>query len=300
MQKVIILDGGMGHELRRMGAPFSRPLWSAEALIKAPEMVVQAHKAYIDAGAEIITTNSYACVPFHLGDELYQERGAELAQLSAKLAAQAVSESHRSVKVAGSLPPPMGSYRPDFFDTAIAQPVTRALYEAMRDDVDLWLAETISSLAEFDSTAAVLRDAQKPVYFSFTLDDDSATPQLRSGESITAAVERVAQSNATGLMFNCSIPEIMSTALSEAKRCIDSLNCDLQLGVYANKFTPIKTTQDSRSQEIEMREISPEGYSKFANAWHSQGATIIGGCCGIGPEHIAVLSEWQESTFSAR
>lgn len=290
MNKITILDGGMGHELRRMGAPFSRPLWSAEALLKAPEMVVEAHAAYINAGADIITTNSYACVPFHLGEELFAERGAELAELSGKLAKQAASATSGAIQVAGSIPPPMGSYRPDLFNAAEAQPVTRTIYEALRKHVDLWLAETISSLAEFDSTAAVLMDADKPVYFSFTLDDDAPLPQLRSGERIAQVVERVSKSNATGLMFNCSIPEIMASALQEAKQAIEERESNLQLGVYANKFTPIKTTQDSRSQEIEMREIEPQGYAQFAEQWQALGATVIGGCCGIGPEHIAVLS----------
>ncbi len=288
-----ILDGGMGHELRRMGAPFSRPLWSAEALIKAPQMVVQAHTAFIEAGAEIITTNSYACVPFHLGDELYAERGAELADLSGKLAAEAAAQAGKPILIAGSLPPPMGSYRPDFFDAALAQPVTRTLYRALNNYVDLWLAETISSLEEFDSTAEVLSSTDKPVYFSFTLDDDSSSPRLRSGESITAVVERVSKSNATGLMFNCSIPEVMTGALQEAKQAITALQSALQFGVYANKFTPIKSTQDSRSQEIEMREIGPEEYVRFADTWRKLGAEIIGGCCGIGPEHIREIDAWR-------
>lgn len=293
MNRVTILDGGMGRELDRMGAPFSRPLWSAEALIKAPEMVVKAHCAFIEAGAEIITTNSYACVPFHLGEQLYNERGVELAELAAKLASEAVSSTKRKVLVAGSLPPPMGSYRPDLFDAQIAQPVTRALYQAMAEYVDLWIVETISSLAEFDSTAAVLRDTKKPVYFAFTLDDNSAVPQLRSGESLTEAVDRVVRFNATGLMFNCSIPEVMGDALAAAKRRIESVSSDLQLGVYANKFTPITATPDARREAIETREVGPEGYLEFAKEWQRQGAVIIGGCCGIGPEHIEFLSRWQ-------
>lgn len=291
--KITILDGGMGHELRRMGAPFSRPLWSAEALIKAPEMVVKAHSAYIDAGADIITTNSYACVPFHLGEELYAERGTELAALSGRLAKKAADQADRPILIAGSLPPVMGSYRPDFFDAAIAQPITQALYEALDPYVDFWLAETLSSLTEFECTAAVMRQSEKPVYFSFTLNDDATSAQLRSSETIAAAVEQVAKTNATGLLFNCSIPEIMADALQQANRAIDSLGTNLQVGVYANKFTPIKTTQDSRSQEIEMRAIEPEGYVEFAKEWQQLGASIIGGCCGIGPEHISVLNEWR-------
>jgi S-methylmethionine-dependent homocysteine/selenocysteine methylase len=278
-----------------MGAPFSRPLWSAEALIKAPEMVVQAHNAYIAAGAEIITTNSYACVPFHLGEELYQERGPELAALAGKLARQAADAAPNKVLVAGSLPPPMGSYRADFFKTELAKPVTQALYEAQAPYVDIWLAETMSCLEEFASTSSVLSQADKPVYFSFSLNDESAIPQLRSDERVAETVRRAVQTNATGLLFNCSIPEIMEAALSEAKQIIDAAGSNLVLGVYANKFTPIKATQDSRVQGIEMRDVEPEEYTDFANKWYGIGATIIGGCCGIGPEYIADLKAWKNA-----
>ncbi|CAH9053428.1 hypothetical protein PSEHALCIP103_00821 [Pseudoalteromonas haloplanktis] len=72
MSRLTILDGGMGRELKRIGAPFSQPLWSAQALIEAPQCVTQAHQAFINAGAEIITVNSYACAPFHLEEFEWQ------------------------------------------------------------------------------------------------------------------------------------------------------------------------------------------------------------------------------------
>ena len=58
----------MGRELHRMGAPFKQPEWSALALMLAPDTVSQAHRRFVEAGAEVITTNSYALVPFHIGD----------------------------------------------------------------------------------------------------------------------------------------------------------------------------------------------------------------------------------------
>lgn len=296
MEDLQILDGGMGHELRRIGAPFSRPLWSAEALLKSPEMVLQVHRSYIESGADIITTNSYACVPFHLGDQLFHERGAQLARLAAELAAKATESVKRPVMVAASLPPAMGSYRPDLFDKRPAQPITRALVDAQRDYVDLWLAETVSSLAEFESTAEVLADETKPVYYSFTLDDQGESPRLRSGELVTEVAQRVCQTGATGLMFNCSVPEIMAAAVEKAKAVVDGQSSSLALGVYANKFTPIKSTQDSRSQEIEFRAIEPDEYLTYAREWRTLGATIIGGCCGIGPEYIRELSRWKRQS----
>ena len=85
---ITLLDGGTGRELKRIGAPFRQPEWSALALIEAPEFVSRVHEAYVAAGADVITTNSYAVVPFHLGAERFAAEGAKLAALveGAKLA----------------------------------------------------------------------------------------------------------------------------------------------------------------------------------------------------------------------
>ncbi|MEM1332617.1 MAG: homocysteine S-methyltransferase family protein [Actinomycetota bacterium] len=116
---ITILDGGMGKELRRIGAPFRQPEWSALALMESPDRVVEAHRNFIEAGAEVITTNNYAVVPFHLGDDVFRARGAELVDLAGQLARRAAHESgERPVRVAGSLPPLFGSYEPEHVDPA--------------------------------------------------------------------------------------------------------------------------------------------------------------------------------------
>ena len=84
-----LLDGGMGRELARIGAPFRQPEWSALALIEAPQFVLQAHQAFIRAGARIITSNSYAVVPFHIGEQRFAEHGLALAERAGRLARQA-------------------------------------------------------------------------------------------------------------------------------------------------------------------------------------------------------------------
>ena len=77
MVPVTVIDGGMGKELRRIGAPFRQPEWSALALMEAPDMVVRAHRNFIGAGAEVITTNNYSVVPYHLGDEVFAAAPAQ-------------------------------------------------------------------------------------------------------------------------------------------------------------------------------------------------------------------------------
>src|SRR5690242_2321290 len=182
----ILLDGGMGRQLARMGAPFRQPEWSALALMEAPETVAEAHRQFIAAGAEVITTNSYAFVPFHIGEERFASDGARLVDLCGRLARQAADEAGRPVKVAGSLPPLFGSYRPDLFDAAQAPGLLEVLTKGLAPYADLWLAETQSSIIEAETAAkAALARAPKPLWISFTLQDDTddpQTPTLRSGE----------------------------------------------------------------------------------------------------------------------
>ncbi|MCC4800643.1 homocysteine methyltransferase [Enterovibrio norvegicus] len=292
----VLLDGGMGRELQRIGAPFSQPLWSAQALIEAPEFVSQAHKNFIEAGCDVITVNSYACVPFHLGDELYQRQGAALAEKAAKIARVAVQESapHMedigSVKVAGCIPPVLGSYRPDLFDAEKATPILNTLIDAQEAHVDFWIAETIGSIAEFNTMFAALGRSNKPAFFAFSLlESDTDIPRLRSGEPVEDAVQRVCELNVDGILFNCSQPEVMLGAIEVAKHNIDALGANISLGAYANGFTVIQDAHEANNTLTTVRDLSSGEYAEFVQSWLDAGSNVVGGCCAIYPEHIKRL-----------
>ncbi|MCK6265842.1 homocysteine S-methyltransferase family protein [Vibrio sp. ZSDE26] len=289
-----LLDGGMGRELKRMGAPFSQPLWSAQALIESPQHVKQAHQRFIDAGCDVITVNSYACVPFHLGNERFETQGKALATIAAKLA-QEVAISNSNVKVAGALPPALGSYRPDLFNREQAKPILEALIEAQSPFVDLWIVETISSIEEFNLVSTLLSNTDKPVYYAFTLKDSLESPaQLRSGEEIEKVAEAVFTSNAKALLFNCSRPEVMGNAILNSRKVFKQNQANIELGAYANGFTPIEDDHLANDGLSAIRDdLSPVQYLEFAKQWLESGASIIGGCCGIHPEHISELNQFR-------
>lgn len=292
---IVILDGGMGRELARMGAPFRQPEWSALALMEAPHFVRQAHDAFIAAGSRVISTNSYAVVPFHVGDEVFSRQGAELIALSGKLAREAANAAAAPVKVAGSLPPVLGSYRPDLFDPTKARELLAVLVANLSDHVDFWLAETQSSLAEVALVREVLAQDPRPLWLSFTLQDsldEQGAARLRSGESISEAVAAVINLSASAILFNCSRPEVMASAVREARRVAGQQDAALDIGVYANAFEPSDNKRGANQGLSEMRkDTDPEGYLAFAREWVQLGATLVGGCCGIGPEHIAALNQ---------
>lgn len=290
---ITLLDGGMGRELKRIGAPFQQPEWSALALIEGPDYVAQAHRAFITAGADAITTNSYAVVPFHLGEDRFAARGRELADLAGRLARDVADKAGRPVSVAGSLPPLFGSYRPDLYEPARAQEILVPLVAGLEPHIDHWLVETQSAIAEIEAAALGLRHSTKPVWFSFTLedgaDDAASRPRLRSGESVGIAAKRTAELGAAAILFNCSQPEVMGPAIDAARKAL-AASPQIRIGVYANAFPPQSKDAEANSTLSELRaDLDPAGYVGFMQDWLSRGATIVGGCCGIGPEHIAAM-----------
>ena len=112
---MIILDGVSAAYLSQW-VHLSAVEWSALALMEGPDYVRAAHEEFINAGAQIITTNSYAVVPYHIGEKAVFKNGASLIELSGQLARQAVNSAKVPVKVAGSIPPIFGSYQPENFD----------------------------------------------------------------------------------------------------------------------------------------------------------------------------------------
>ncbi|AYA09652.1 homocysteine S-methyltransferase family protein [Rahnella aceris] len=292
---VKILDGGMGRELARMGAPFRQPEWSALALMEAPEFVRAAHDAFIAAGSQVITTNSYAVVPFHISEDVFVEQGAALIALSGKLAREAADAAPADVLVAGSLPPVLGSYRPDLFEPVAAKKLLQVLVNNLTDSVDVWLAETQSSVAEVEAVRDVLGDDPRPLWLSFTLQDnldENGNALLRSGESVDDAVNGALRISASAVLFNCSRPEVMATAVKTARAALTAQGSALDIGVYANAFEPSDNQRGANEGLSKMRQdTDPAGYLDFAKDWVAQGATMVGGCCGIGPEHIAALKQ---------
>lgn len=93
-----ILDGGLGRELARRGAPFRQPEWSALALIEAPETVKEVHLDFINAGSEVITTNNYAVVPFHIGQERFETDGVRLIQVAIEQAKMQLKKAAKMSK----------------------------------------------------------------------------------------------------------------------------------------------------------------------------------------------------------
>ena len=286
---MIVLDGGMDRQLARMGAPFGQPEWSALALIEAPEFISRAHREFIDAGADIITTNSYAVVPFHIGEERFRTQAAELLDRAGRLAREAAADN--GAKIAAGIPPLFGSYAPEAFEPARAPEMLALFREHLLPHCDLTLAETLSSTAEAEAVVNAFAGTNKPLWLSFTLEDadpEPGRPKLRSGEAVADALALAGNAHADAVLFNCSQPEVMADAVTLAR---DRLGASAAIGVYANAFALVDDTPAANAGLRPIRaDLTPERYRAFAEDWLAKGAEIIGGCCGVGPEHIAALA----------
>jgi S-methylmethionine-dependent homocysteine/selenocysteine methylase len=293
----IILDGGMGRELERIGAPFSQPLWSAQALIEAPDTVIQAHLNFIDAGAQVITTNTYALVPHHLGDDLYREHSAELIALSADLAVQAREQSQKpDTLIAGCIPPVFGSYDAAAFDPETAPAMIAPFFTRQNAQVDLWIGETITSWNEARIVADMHQKhgGDKPLWLALTLPDDNngRTDQiLHSGEDLEPVLKRIMQDiRPDAILFNCCDLKDVGAAIKIATSLKANLSADVKIGAYANAFVKADDLRHALVTSELRNDITPDRYLDHARSWIDAGADIVGGCCGIMPDHIRALS----------
>ena len=286
----VILDGGMGGELIRREVIPRGELWSAQALLDAPDTVLAVHADYIAAGARIIITNSYSTIPSYLGKLDLTDRYQELTDLAGKIARQAAEAAAHPVQVAGSLPPLDESYRPDLAPAdEEALPIYRNLARALDPHVDLFLCETMSCIRESVNALRAAREQaghDKPVYVSWTL---SETPGagLRSGETIEDAVQAVAEFQPDAYLFNCTSPESISVGLKSL-----SALTDRPTGAYPNRLSiPDGWTLDNDVATGYRIDLEVADFLRYAADWRKAGASIIGGCCGIGPEYISALRD---------
>lgn len=284
---VVLLDGSMGQELINRNASGQGVLWSAKALFDHPGTVQAIHEDYIRAGADIITTNSYACIRNNFEPEGLLDKLGEMNRLSTELAQHARDNCDKQVLIAGSMGPQYGSYRPDLVRSYVE---TEARYREqagyLAPGVDFFICETLSCVLEARAAVTAALETGKPVWLSWSI-ADTGEAALRSGESIQEAWQDIADSGIEALLLNCSPPEAISKVLTR----LVALS-DLPVGAYANAFTPIPHQWDYHGDDSippPRTDVTPEAYAKHAVDWVETGARIIGGCCEVGPAHIAEL-----------
>ncbi len=290
--KPLLLDGGMGRELRSRGVDIMTSIWSANGLIAAPRAVKEIHTDFISAGADIITTNTYGIIRSALAKVDLEHRYNDLNLLACDLAKQACQQAERTVLVAGSLPPLAGSFRPDLVgDIKKITPLYQEQAELLAPHVDLFICETMSSASEAKAAAMAACRTGKPVWVAWSLHENQSG-SLRSGDSIQDAAQMLTDLPVSGFLANCCSPESITSAMPYLAKI-----GGIHFGGYANAFEAIPENWEldgSKDSDglLDMRsDLSPEQYAQHVTRWLRDGATVVGGCCGTGPEHIARLRQ---------
>ena len=283
---ITLLDGGMGQELiARAGK--ATGLWSTQALLDQPELVRAVHDDYFAAGAAVATTDTYAVLPDRLEPVGLGDRLIELSDLACSIAC-AARDAHGSGRVAGSMGPQGFSYQPDKAPPAAqAAEAYARLARAQAAYVDVHILETMASVDQALGGLMGCAVTGKPIWLGVTVDDADGT-KLRSGEPVADVLPLCAQYGVDALFINCSLPEAVTQAVPLVA------GHGVAVGAYANGFTGISEDFNSVGVTVDMlaarTDLGPQAYADFAQRWVADGATLIGGCCEVGPAHIAELA----------
>lgn len=283
--EVIIFDGGIGTELERRNVPMNSANWCGAAMFTHTDIVRQVHEDYILSGVDVITTNSFGTARHMLTPAGLEDRFEEINQQAVEMALQARDRvANRPVMVAGSI-------SPIHFDLDYAVPVKVAAdnYGAQANiladaGVDLIAIEMIwdidYSLAAVEAAIAT----GLPVWLGFTCrEKENGQPMLFSEKyhgTLESALEVLCPLSISAVNVMHTLAEHVSPALEKIKE-----HWSGTLGVYAHSGE----FKMPRWQFANM--ITPEDYATECLRWVEEGAQIIGGCCGIGPEYIRLLPE---------
>ncbi len=299
-----LLDGGNGRELLKRRVPILTHSWAPTALAIAADVVREVHADFIAAGADVITTNTYGLTRQSAALDGLEDRYAELHRTATRVAAEARDHAGRPVAIAGGLcPSSLRSYRPDLVEPYdVILPRYREKVEWLAPGVDLFLCETMTTGEEARAAATAAAESGKPVWVSWTLDDDRSG-RLRSGETLAEAAAMLADLPVSGHLVNCCLPESVANALP-GLAAIQAGTPGSRFGAYANTLVPANAVRPTygerrldpsdwdRYEAAAWRardDVTVDDYLGHARSWLASGAGIVGGCCGCGPAHIAAL-----------
>ncbi len=287
MQEVILFDGGMGQELVKRNSSQNDPLWSSKSLIDNLQSVVNLHKEFLEAGASIITLNSYSCTPQRLrrlGQESIFEKLQNNSIRAAKMALKSNSK-FKDIKIAGCLPPLEGSYKSKLGITKTeAFETYKEIVKIQKNDVDFFICETMSSIDEAMIAHEAASFSEKPILMSFCVSEKEGD-RLVSEEKLFDACSAFNNKKILAYSINCCQFEVVNKSLDIFK------NFSLPFGVMPNGFETVKPLKPGMSVEgLEKRiDVKPSMFVEYGVNWFNSGCTFVGGCCEIGPNFIKSL-----------
>ena len=276
----MILDGAMGTELQRRGVETRLPLWSSWALLEAPETVQAVHREYLEAGADIITANTFRTHRRSLAEEGMGEQAKELTRIAVELAQSAREEASVEALVAGCISPLEDCYHPERVPSMdrLKEEHAEIADNLASAGADLLLVETMGTLEELDAATEAARRTGLPVMVSVIPIEGA---KLIGGQSLDEVLDLFERHPPLVLMVNCANHRMITAALAH----FSEARAPIPFGGYANMGMP----EDDMGWSF-TDEVSPDDYAGQAREWVRLGARVVGGCCGTTPAHIRELA----------
>ena len=284
----------MGSELEKSGAKMDKNLWCGTCSVEFPELVTKVHEDYIKAGADVITTNTYACTPISMKNYGLEKSIEVFNQKSVQVAKKAIKNSKKDIALAGSV-----SASGSFYKLGIKAmiPGFKEQIKILKEEgVDLIILEAMSSQA--DIVQAMIECSYKiniPVWLSISCVIDDKTNNVMLGyndtvdsppevyENFEISLNRFSKLHKGPILIAHSDIDVTGKALDIAKKNLNGI-----LGVYPN------TGYYEKPHWKFADDITPNDYLEYAKSWLKNGAQIIGGCCGLGVEEIKAISVLKE------
>lgn len=292
----LLLDGGVSTELQRRGLAMDDVAWSARAALDHGEAVVAMHRAYIDAGADIITANTYATSRLVLAPAGLADRIGEINRRGVEAALEARARCGTpDVLVAGSLShalPDQMAGRPTLADGGLDHPAMLAAFTEMvtllQDaGADLLLLEMMSKPSRMAAMFDAVATAGLPVWCGLSV---ARGPAAGPAAALVATHDH-AVPFATNVAAAADRPFDLWGVMHSAADVTGAALAALQTAVPAR---PRMAYPDSGYIDMPSWQfvdvIAPDRFAAFAADWADAGVQVIGGCCGLGPEHIAAIA----------
>ena len=290
-----ILDSGVSTELERRGCRMGESYWSGRVSIDAFETLVDIHKAYIDAGADIITTNSFASSRLVLNNSQDLKNIDEInnKNIEAALTAREMLGA-KQVLIAGSLSHQVAWQRVGrkfkqqidipVSDEELAQAFDETISYFENGEVDVILLEMMTIPRRINLLFKSLFTTGLPVWCGFSAKRDEKNSSLCSWHDHTVKFREILEHTR---VYNFDICGIMHSSVDIISECLDEIKGLLDRPLMAYPDSGYFKPPNWQFEEI----ISPKNLLDYSEGWVEQGVSVIGGCCGLGPEHTKALTK---------
>ena len=308
---VTILDGAIGTELQTMGAPMDEASWAGLPLLTHPSTVLQMHMNYINAGADIITTNTYSSARHNLEPLGHAELTAELNMRAVHLAQEAIWRTNpgRPIYIAGAVsnfglitggewrgfPRRRFLRRNAITDTQSIDNLKEQAEILANTGVDFMMAESTGSLTQRKWVSEACASVGLPMWTGFKVHSDEGDPTIKIGyrgeEPLSQALEEV-------IPMGGSVVTVFHSPVDDTNDAIPIVKEHWSGPIAAYPESGRRDYVDRFGDTTE-NEMNPDAYLEMAKKWVGEGVQVIGGCCGMGVDYIKPLRDGLPAKISS-